>query len=92
MSYSDFEEKPNKNTIYVGNIDFNVSEELLWKIFIDAGPIVNINLPKDSDNKRHKGYGFVEYDSKEGAEYALKIYKGVKLNGRKIHINKPTKH
>jgi splicing factor 3B subunit 4 len=30
-----------------GGLDEKVSEELLWELMLQAGPVVNVHIPKD---------------------------------------------
>lgn len=86
--------KPQENernphaSLYVGNLDPQVTEPLLYELFIQVGPIKQLNLPKDRILRAHQGYGFVEYRTIEDAEYALNILRGVRLFGRTLKINK----
>lgn len=75
-------------TVYVGNLDPQVTEELVWELFTQAGPVVNVYLPKDRVTNNHQGYGFVEYRSEEDADYCIKVLNMVKLFGKAIRINK----
>eukprot|EP00775_Hariotina_reticulata_P013299 gene13299-13428_t len=75
-------------TVYVGNLDPQVTEELVWELFTQAGPVVNVYLPKDRVTNNHQGYGFVEYRAEEDADYAIKVLNMVKLHGKAIRINK----
>lgn len=76
------------NTCYVGNLDPQVTEELVWELFTQAGPVVNVFLPKDRVTSAHQGFGFVEFKSLEDAEYAIRIMNMVKLFGKPIRVNK----
>nr|GMD51955.1 splicing factor 3B subunit 4-like [Ipomoea batatas] len=62
-------ERNQDATAYVGNLDPQVSEELLWELFVQAGPVVNVYVPKDRVTNAHQGYGFVEFRSEEDADY-----------------------
>jgi splicing factor 3B subunit 4 len=62
-------ERNQDATAYVGNLDSQVSEELLWELFVQAGPVVNVYVPKDRVTNLHQGYGFVEFRSEEDADY-----------------------
>ncbi|TPX72118.1 hypothetical protein SpCBS45565_g00718 [Spizellomyces sp. 'palustris'] len=84
------EERNQDATVYVGNVDDRVSEGLLWELMLQAGPVVNVHLPKDRVTQQHQGYGFVEYMSEEDAEYAIKIMNMIKLFGKPIRVNKAT--
>ncbi|KAL2521134.1 RNA-binding (RRM/RBD/RNP motif) family protein [Forsythia ovata] len=65
-----------------------VSEELLWELFVQAGPVVNVYVPKDRVTNAHQGYGFVEFRSEEDADYAIKVLNMIKLHGKAIRVNK----
>ncbi|KAJ0747830.1 putative RNA recognition motif domain, nucleotide-binding alpha-beta plait domain superfamily [Helianthus annuus] len=62
-------ERNQDATAYVGNLDPQASEELLWELFVQAGPVVNVYVPKDRVTNLHQGYGFVEFRSEEDADY-----------------------
>ena len=46
-----------------------LTEELVWELFVQSGPVVNVYLPKDRVTSQHQGYGFVEFKSEEDANY-----------------------
>ncbi|KAL4180513.1 hypothetical protein AMTRI_Chr13g92460 [Amborella trichopoda] len=81
-------ERNQDATAYVGNLDAQVTEELLWELFVQAGPVVNVYVPKDRVTNLHQGYGFVEFRSEEDADYAIKILNMIKLYGKPIRVNK----
>ncbi|KAF8406409.1 hypothetical protein HHK36_008496 [Tetracentron sinense] len=81
-------ERNQDATTYVGNLDPQVSEELLWELFVQAGPVVNVYVPKDRVTNLHQGYGFVEFRSEEDADYAIKVLNMIKLYGKPIRVNK----
>ncbi|GMN29622.1 hypothetical protein TIFTF001_002497 [Ficus carica] len=81
-------ERNQDATAYVGNLDPQVSEELLWELFVQAGPVVNVYVPKDRVTNLHQGYGFVEFRSEEDADYAIKVLNMIKLHGKPIRVNK----
>jgi len=55
---------------------------------LQVGRIVNVHLPKDRVTQTHQGFGFVEFQSEEDAEYAAKIMNQVRLWGKPIRVNK----
>ncbi|KAJ9612330.1 Spliceosome-associated protein 49 [Cladophialophora chaetospira] len=81
-------EQDKDSTIYIGNLDERVSDALVWELFLQAGRIVNVHLPKDRVTQSHQGYGFVEFNSEEDAEYAARIMNQVRLYGKPIRVNK----
>jgi len=65
-----------------------VNEALLWELMLQAGPVVNVYIPRDKLTQGHSGYGFVEFHSEEDADYASKIMNMIKLFGKPIRVNK----
>jgi len=71
-------------TIYVGGLDEKVTEAILWELFVNAGPVTTVNMPKDRITGTHQGFGFIEFMSEEDADYAIKIMNMIKLFGKPI--------
>jgi splicing factor 3B subunit 4 len=65
-----------------------VTEELLWELFIQCGPVSNVNFPRDKITNEHQGFGFVEFKNEEDSDYAIKIMHMQKLYGKNVKINK----
>ncbi|KAJ2007476.1 Spliceosome-associated protein 49 [Coemansia sp. S85] len=55
---------------------------------VQAGPVVNVHLPKDRVTQSTQGYRFCEFQSAEDADYAVKIMNMVKLFGKPMRANK----
>ncbi|OBA20072.1 RNA-binding domain-containing protein [Metschnikowia bicuspidata var. bicuspidata NRRL YB-4993] len=75
-------------TIYVGNLDTQVTEALLYELFIQVGPVRLLYLPKDRVLRTHQGFGFVEFRGIEDADFALNLLRGVRLYGRTLKMKK----
>ncbi|RHZ63329.1 hypothetical protein Glove_330g17 [Diversispora epigaea] len=90
MSSRPTEERNQDATVYIGNLDERCTEALIWELMLQAGPVVNVHLPKDRVTQTHQGYGFCEYMSEEDADYAIKIMNQIKLYGKPIRVNKAT--
>jgi splicing factor 3B subunit 4 len=71
-------------TLYVGDLSDHVTEDLLLELFIQVGPVVHVNIPRDRVTNRASGYGFVEFRTEEDARYASTIMDGVRLFGTPI--------
>ena len=52
--------------IYVGNLDFNLTEAELQQVFAEYGEVVSVKIVKDRDTGRAKGFGFVEMAEDSG--------------------------
>ena len=88
MATGPVEQRNQDATCYVGNLDEQLTEELLWEMMLQAGPVSNVHLPRDKVTGSHQGYGFVEFRSEEDADYALKVMNMVKLFGKPLRVNK----
>lgn len=92
MAAGPVSERNQDATIYVGGLDEKVSESLVWELFVQAGPVVNVHMPKDRVTLMHQGYGFVEFLTEDDADYAIKIMNMIKLYGKPIRVNKASAH
>jgi hypothetical protein len=82
------EERNQDATCYCGNLDGAVSEQLLWELMLQAGPVIHVHVPRDRITNETQGFGFVEFRSEEDADYAIKIMNMVKMFGKPIRVNK----
>ena len=57
-------------TCYIGDLDTQVTEALLWELCVQCGPVVNVHVPKDKLTQMHMGFGFVEFKGEEDAQKA----------------------
>lgn len=80
-------DQDKESTAYAGNLDERVTDPLLWELFMQMGPVVNVHLPKDRVSGLHQGYGFVEMRGEEDAVYACKILNGTRMFGKPIRVN-----
>ncbi|XP_061224259.1 RNA-binding protein 7 [Neopsephotus bourkii] len=72
-------------TLFVGNLDPRVTEELIFELFHQAGPVIKVKIPKDRDG-RPKQFAFVNFKHEESVPYGLNLLNGIKLYGRPIKI------
>ncbi len=73
--------------IFVGNLDFNTSEDQLRELFAVYGQVDRVSLMTDRDTGRSRGFGFVEMTSAEDGEKAIAALNGSELGGRKLNVN-----
>src|SRR6185437_14065619 len=57
--------------IYVGNLDFKVTEDELRQAFSAYGQVDNVTILKDRDTGQPRGFGFVEMGNSEEAQKAI---------------------
>ena len=85
------EQRNQDATLWCGQLDEKVDEELLWELMLQAGPVASIHMPKDKVTTAHQGYAFVEFRSEEDAEYAKLTANMVKLLASRLRsTTRPT--
>ncbi|CAL0302155.1 unnamed protein product [Lupinus luteus] len=72
---------PNNTTIFVGNLDSSVSDDLLRQVFGRFGNLVHVKIPVG------KRCGFVQFADRACAEQALSALKGTTLLGPGIRLS-----
>ncbi|KAI5788574.1 hypothetical protein FPQ18DRAFT_47849 [Pyronema domesticum] len=72
-------------TTHIGNLDFSVSEEEIKGFFANCD-VLNVRLVRDREQDRPKGFGYVEFNSREGLVAALDLT-GQNLAGRPVRIS-----
>jgi multiple RNA-binding domain-containing protein 1 len=85
------EEEPEDARLFVKNLPFSCTEEEFTSLFAVFGPISEIHLPLDEE-KRGKGYGFVQFMLPEHADSALASLAGEAFQGRVLHVVKALRH
>lgn len=79
----------DSRTIFVGNIPYKTTVEMLKKFFLDSCPEIKgdfkINIKTNNRGEDFKGYAYVEFDNEEDIEQALKA-NGKKLEDRELRV------
>jgi len=71
-------------TVFLGNLDFNITEEDVKKHFKDCGEVKSIRwMQKDGE---FKGAGFAEFSTVEGVDNAVKLC-GKEIIGRAARVD-----
>ncbi len=76
----------NKN-LYVGNLSQKVTDDDLRNNFSEAGAVASVSIIKDKFSGVSRGFGFVEMETEEGAQEAIKKFNGGDLDGKTITVN-----
>jgi RNA recognition motif-containing protein len=67
--------------LYVGNLDYSVTDDDLKELFAPYGEVKYVKLIED------RGFGFVEMGSQSEAEKARQALNGTKLKERVLKID-----
>uniref|UniRef100_A0A5S6R6A6 RRM domain-containing protein n=1 Tax=Trichuris muris TaxID=70415 RepID=A0A5S6R6A6_TRIMR len=78
--------------LYVGSLHFNITEEMLRGIFEPFGKIESVQLLKDPESGRSRGYGFITFHNADDAKKAMEQLNGFELAGRPMKVGHVTEH
>ena len=75
------------NKLYVGNLPYTVTSEILAQMFAAAGTVVTADVIFDRQTNRSKGFGFVEMSNADEAKKAIEMFNGKEEGGRTLVVN-----
>ncbi len=73
--------------LYVGNMSYDTTEEQLRTMFAEAGTVESVDIIKDRDTGRPKGFAFVSMASQAEAEKAISMFNEKMVNDRALTVN-----
>ncbi len=73
-------------TIYVGNVNYSLSEEDVQRIFEVLGKVDAIKIIRDKKTGKSKGFGFLDMPNKKEAMEAIKTLDGKTVAGRNLRV------
>lgn len=73
--------------IYVGNLSFNATEADLENAFSEFGNVKTVNIIKDRDTGRSRGFGFVEMQDQDSGQRAIEALNEQEIAGRNVTVN-----
>lgn len=77
--------------VFIKNLDTSIDNKALHDTFAAFGPILSCKIAVDR-NGQSKGYGFVQYDSDESAQNAIKRLNGMLLNDKQVYVGLFIRH
>jgi RNA recognition motif-containing protein len=73
--------------IYVGNLSWSTTEEVLRETFEQYGEVLSARIITDRDTGRSRGFGFVEMEDEDEANAAIEGLNGQAMDGRPLTVN-----
>lgn len=83
------EEKLNMfqgRNLYVKNIDDEVTDEELLKVFSEHGTVANAKIMRDQTTNASKGFGFVCYNLPEDAQKSISALNGTRVRSKPLVV------
>lgn len=71
--------------IYVGNLPFSATEDEIRALFEPFGEVTSVDIVKDRDTGRSRGFAFVEMA--DGGDEAIQELDQSQMGGRTLKIN-----
>jgi cold-inducible RNA-binding protein len=74
-------------SLFVGNMSFQTTESDLNALFKPFGQVGRVNVVKDRETGRARGFAFVEMPNDEEAAKAIAALDGKEVGGRSLKVN-----
>jgi polyadenylate-binding protein len=77
--------KTNVGNLFINHLDQSIDHRSLYDIFSTFGSILSLKIAMD-EKGASKGYGFVQFESKEASEKAKQELNGLLFNNKQVSI------
>ena len=75
------------NKLYVGNLPYDTNEDDLTALFAKAGNVSTVNVMRDRETGRARGFAFVEMATDKDAQNAIAQLHEQSFGGRTLTVN-----
>ena len=82
------EESKSRTKIYVGSVHENMTSENLKYVFSAFGTILSCSLANDALTGKHRGYGFIEFETSHAANEAVDYMNLFEIAGQRLRVRK----
>ena len=73
--------------LYVGNLPYETTETELEGLFAETGAVASVNVVRDRETGRPRGFAFVEMANEADAKNAIAQLNERSFGGRKLMVN-----
>jgi nucleolin len=84
--FGDTKNSPS-DTLFLGNLSFDVTNDMLTQEFSGYGTLTRVALPTDYETGAPKGFGYVTFSSVSEAQAAMEGFKGRDIAGRMVRLD-----
>ncbi|KAH9999979.1 hypothetical protein BJV77DRAFT_939404, partial [Russula vinacea] len=78
--------------IFVGGLHYDLTEGDVITIFSQYGEVVDVNLPRDKETGKTKGFGFVMYEDQRSTILAVDNLNGANVLDRMLRVDHVKKY
>jgi RNA recognition motif-containing protein len=75
-------------SVYVGNLSYDATQDDLTQAFAQYGTVKSVQLPKDRETGRIRGFEFVEMGADAEESAAIEALDSAEWMGRNLKVNK----
>ena len=79
-----FADKRGGYSVFIGGLAFEATEDNLRRVFPNA---VTVRIQRDRETGKSRGFGFVDFNTRDECIHAVKALDGTEVAGRKIRIS-----
>jgi len=80
-----FDDKPGR--LIIRNLQFDIKEKHLKQTFAKFGNILDVSVPLNPENNLNKGFGFVEFKTRDEARKAIEGMNAKQYKGRTVAVD-----
>ncbi|KAE9591450.1 hypothetical protein Lal_00039086 [Lupinus albus] len=76
-------------TLWIGDLQYWMDENYLYQCFAHTGEVASVKVIRNKQTNQSEGYGFIEFNSRAGAERVLQSYNGAIMpnGGQPFRLN-----
>lgn len=76
-----------ESKLYVGNLPYETTEDELRTLFTQVGTVESVDVIKDRETGRSKGFAFVVMGSQAEMEQAIQRFNNYQMGSRALTVN-----
>ncbi|EIW72267.1 hypothetical protein TREMEDRAFT_24060, partial [Tremella mesenterica DSM 1558] len=73
--------------VFIGGLSYEMTEGDVIIVFSQWGEVVDINLPRDKETGKTRGFGFLMYEDQRSTVLAVDNMNGAQILGRTIRVD-----
>ncbi|XP_051551310.1 cold-inducible RNA-binding protein B-like isoform X1 [Myxocyprinus asiaticus] len=81
----------DEGKLFIGGLSYDTNEQSLEEAFSKYGTIAKVDVIRDRETDRSRGFGFVTFENPEDAKDAMAAMNGKSVDGRMIRVDEAGK-